>query len=908
MTLRKSIHESTILKNMTKHIAAKHSRDAERTERPLRLVALAAFLIAALASTLAYAVAPPANTQIGNQASATYTDASNTQRTATSNVVVTVVQQVASFTLTTDGQGKPATAGGQVVFPHTLTNTGNGTDTFTLNVANNTSGDNFDLTTLALYADANGDGIPDNNTAITSTGALASGATFKFVASGIVPGSATATQTAAIAVTAIGTATITPAPTQTNTDTTTVTANAVINVTKSMSAASGAAGSGPYAVTLTYTNTGNSTATNLTLTDALPAGLTYVAASARWSVTGTGTALTDANDGAQGTVPNTITYDFGATVAGRMTAVVAQVVPGETRTLTFQVNIAAAQATGAINNTGSFTYDPGTGTPVGPFNTNTASFSVTASAGVTIAGATVPSAAQGTTVSFSNVVTNTGNGTDSFDITVANTSFPAGTTFQLFKSDGVTPLVDTNGNSTPDTGPVAASGTYTVVVKATLPPGSAGVNVNYTAAVTATSKTNPATSASANDVLTTVTASTVDLTNTRSIAGGAGAGDGLGAGPEASAILTRTVNPATTTTFPLFVNNTSAVADTYDLAASTSATFASISLPAGWSVVFTDSGGTTLTNTGSITAGGSKAITATVTIPAGQTPGTTDIYFRALSPTTAASDRIHDVVVVNAVRSLTITPNNSGQIVAGGVAVFSHTITNNGNVLEGDTAGSSVALALGSSLAGWSAIAYYDANGNGVIDAGENVVNDLSFISGGAAGLAPGETVRILVKVTAPASATVGATDSVTLTATTTNVTYTATVPAVASATDSASVVASDLQIIKEQALDANNDGTPDGAYGIADIISGALPGKCIRYRITVRNSGSAPATSVRVSDSTPAFTTYFATNPAAVTGGTTPGVLSGPANGAAGAFVFDVGTLNPAEQAVITFGVKINQ
>ena len=195
-----------------------------------------------------------------------------------------------------------------------------------------------------------------------------------------------------------------------------------------------------------------------------------------------------------------------------------------------------------------------------------------------------------------------------------------------------------------------------------------------------------------------------------------------------------------------------------------------------------------------------------------------------------------------------------------------------------------------------------------MIDAGENVVNDLSFISGGAAGLAPGETVRILVKVTAPASATVGATDSVTLTATTTNGTYTATVPAVASATDSASVVASDLVIIKEQALDANNDGTPDAAYGIADIISGALPGKCIRYRITVRNSGSAPATSVRVSDTTPAFTTYFATNPAAVTGGTTPAVLSGPANGAAGAFVFDVGTLNPAEQAVITFGVKIDQ
>ena len=468
--------------------------------------------------------------------------------------------------------------------------------------------------------------------------------------------------------------------------------------------------------------------------------------------------------------------------------------------------------------------------------------------------------------------------------------------------------MDTNGNSTPDTGPLAAGGTYTVVVKATLPPGSAGVNVNYTDVITATSKVTPATSASANDVLTTVTTSTMDLTNTRSIAGGATAADGLGAGPEASAILTRTVNPGTTTTFPLFVNNTSGVADTYDLAASTVSTFASLTLPSGWSVVFTDAGGANVANTGSIAAGGTKAITATVTIPAGQMPGSTQLYFRALSPTTASSDRIHDGVTVGAVRSLTITPNNSAPIVAGGTAVFSHVITNNGNVLEGDAVASSTALAFGHSLTGWSAVAYYDANGNGVIDASENIVTNLSFSSGGAAGLAPGETVRLLVKVTAPGAATVGAIDSVTLSATTTNGTHTSTIPAVASATDSASVVASDVLITKEQALDANNDGTPDTAYAIADITSGAFPGKCIRYRITVRNSGNAPATSVRVSDTTPAFTTYFATSPAAVTGGTAPAVLSGPANGAAGAFVFDVGTLNPGEQAVITFGVKIDQ
>ena len=75
-------------------------------------------------------------------------------------------------------------------------------------------------------------------------------------------------------------------------------------------------------------------------------------------------------------------------------------------------------------------------------------------------------------------------------MTLGNVSFPAGTTFQLFKSDGVTPLVDTNGNSTPDTGTLPVNGTYAVVVHAILPPGASGLNVNYTVNVVATSRAN----------------------------------------------------------------------------------------------------------------------------------------------------------------------------------------------------------------------------------------------------------------------------------------------------------------------------------------------------------------------------------------------------------------------------------
>lgn len=868
-----------------------------------RWLVLAAVL--ALVSVV-YAVAPPANTSIGNQASATYTDASDTERTATSNTVVTIVQQVASFTLTTDGQARPAAPGGQVVFPHTLTNTGNGSDSFTLSVANN-GGDNFDLSNLDLYADVNGDGIPDNSTPIITTGPLAAGEIFNFVAAGIVPSSATALQTAAISVSAVGTATATPAVLQTNIDTTTVTTDAVVNVTKAVSAASGAAGSGPHTFTLTYTNTGNNTATALTLTDVIPAGMTYVAGSARWSITGPGVVLTDANDGAQGTAPNTIAYDFGQTVAGRVTAVISQVLPGESRALTFQVMIAAAQSAGPIANTANFFYDPGTGTPTPPNSTNTTIFQVVQAAGVTIAGDTVASAVQGSTVAFNNPVTNTGNGPDSFDITVANVSFPLGTTFQLFKADGITPLVDTNGNSTPDTGNLAVGGVYPLVVKALLPSGAQGVNVNYTVNVIATSRTNASTSANANDVLTTVTASTVDVTNTRSIAGGANAGDGLGLGPEASALLTNTAASGTTTRFVLFVNNTGTGADSYNLAASTASDF-STGLPAGWSVVFTDINGTVLANTGAIAAGGNRQINADVSIPNGSTPGPVSVYFRALSPTSGSLDRIHDAVDISAMRSVSITPNNSGQIVAGGTLVFSHNVRNTGNVLEGDGAVSSVALAVSNQRPGWTSILYYDANNNGVIDPSENPVADLSFVSNGLAGLDPGESVRVLVKVTAPPGAPAGETDAITVSATTTNGSYTTPVPAVATATDSAVVVASDLQIVKEQALDANLDGNPDAAYSIADLSTGALPGRALRYRITVRNNGTAPVANVKVYDSTPAFTTYTIVGPAAVLGGSAPAVVTVPADGSTGSLQFDVGTLNPAEQSVITFGVRIDQ
>src|ERR1700730_715107 len=102
-----------------------------------------------VAFSAAQATPPPAGTSIGNQASATYTDASGVSHTVTSNVVQTTVQQVASLTLTQNG-AQNATAGSVAYYPHTLTNTGNGSDTFNLTTANSGG---FTLSTVQIYAD-----------------------------------------------------------------------------------------------------------------------------------------------------------------------------------------------------------------------------------------------------------------------------------------------------------------------------------------------------------------------------------------------------------------------------------------------------------------------------------------------------------------------------------------------------------------------------------------------------------------------------------------------------------------------------------------------------------------------------------------------------------------------------------
>ena len=871
------------------------------------LMGLFVAVLLALTGMAAHAAAPAAGASISNQASASYADGSGVSRTVTSNVVSTTVTQVASMTLTANG-AQTATPGSVVYYPHTLTNTGNGSDSFNLTAISAASP--FQMTNVQIFAD-NGSGQPTGS-AITSTGPVAAAGTFKFIVVGTLPVTATATQTNVITVT--GASALTPAQNASNLDTTTVTTNAVVTLTKAVSVSSGpspasVAAQVPYTYTLTYTNTGNSTATAVAISDAIPGGLTYVPGSARWSVTGSSVALSDTN-GSSGTSPNTLTSSY---TGGTKTflATLAQVTAGQSGTLSFQVKVDVGTAPGVLNNTATTSYNNGTGPATGSGSSNTVPFTVTQSANVTLTGATVAGpAAPGSTVSFTNVVTNTGTGMDTFNITLgATNNFPAGTTFQLFKSGGTTPLVDTNGDGTIDTGPLAAGASYNVILKATLPPNATNTGAPFSINKIATSVFDPTKSATAADTLSAIANASVDLTNNLPAATGV---PGFGAGAEPTSQVTNTTNPGSTTVFTLVANNTGPSPDSFNFSASTSSGFANLNLPAGWTVTFKQSvsgacasTGATIINTGVMAAAGSVTVCAVVTVPAGYPAGTNDLYFRVLSPNSGVSDILHDAVTVSAVRALSITPNGAGQTYPGGSYVYSHTLTNNGNVTEGAGTLSTVTPLAANNQAGWTSTLYYDSNNNGVLDAADLLISGtLNAVLAGntVPGLAPGQSITVFDKVIAPSGAIPGAVNATTITVTTVNgASYTTTAPAATVATDSTTVIAGNLTLNKAQSLDTACAG-PTGSTVYTTGNLSAKPGECVLYSITVTNVGSADATTVVVSDVTPTYTTLK------TLAATSVGTVTGPAVGATGAISATIGTLTSSQSAVVTFGVKIDQ
>jgi hypothetical protein len=862
--------------------------------RKRALVPTMAVSVTALAVGAALAEPPPADTVIGNQAAATYTS-EGTQVTVQSNLVETVVNEVFGLELTAS-QTRSGAPGGFAFFPHTLTNNGNTDDQFTFVIDETATGDDFTMTDIAVFLDANQDGVPDNATPITVTPALLAGDSIGIVVRATIPAAAGTGESNDFTLTATSEGSAAPGETlqsAVNTDTVDITTDGILTVQKDQSLLTDADGNGvisvgdTISVNLQYTNSGIGDATSVLIEDILPATnqngdaitLTYVAGSAVWSDAPNANITdepgnTDATNG-QGA---TLDYRF----AGPLTVVaeIDTVPAGRSASIEFNYIVTAAPE-GGIENIATVTTSTQTQTPsngsivdVAP----AAALTFADAAGLTVAAGGTDGAANldsadtstndadgtlndrvtntddvfaGSAIPFDFVLTNLGNGADTFSLSVPTDSFPLGTRFDLVAADGVTPLVG-------DEVTLAAGESVHVQLIATLPVGApeTASPAGFAATVNAASQVDP----NAENTVTAlfngvVVVPSIDLANTDT-AGTPTTGIGTGNTDDGGDPFENvTTDPGTSVSFPLQVAvPAGSPANTFELTTGP--------LPEGWVATFFGPNGEPIQNTGALiptnTNPATFNYTVVITVPEGGDPADVPVEFFATSPTNGATDSVLNEVTVNEIVDLEIVANATTQAAPGGVAVTSHTLTNLGNssVIGGE-------IGLGTTDpftdSGFTAAIFFDANDNGILDATDPVVTDIGDLVGpdGVAGLSPDETARVFVRMQVPSTATLGIqeTGDVTLSATLETDLGTTTDQNLDNneVIDTVTVVSGDIAFVKEQAVDENCDGTLETAFSQAS--QNADPGHCLVYQIRADNSGFSDASDVVIRDTTPAFT-----------------------------------------------------
>jgi len=321
-------------------------------QQALKLLAFA--WLGLLSSQPAWALGTTAGTDITNAATADYF-IGVTPLTATSNTTTTTVDELMNVTVVGQDAGSQVTVGPgdtNQVLTYQITNTGNGTDNYSL-TASNQVGDDFDATSIAIYLD-DGDGVfnaadillDGSNDPVMNADDVITVFVVADIPAGLFDGNIAninLTVGSNTAIGAPGTAVVGGGDGGTDAvvgasggaDSATesyVVSNVVVSLLKSVSIVDPFGGSDPApGATITYsidvTVTGGGTASAVVISDPIPANTTYVSN----SMTLGGGALTDAVDGLDGadfdiTAPNMVTVDMGDLTAG-------------TQTITFEVTI-----------------------------------------------------------------------------------------------------------------------------------------------------------------------------------------------------------------------------------------------------------------------------------------------------------------------------------------------------------------------------------------------------------------------------------------------------------------------------------------------------------------------------------------------------------------------------------------
>lgn len=805
-----------------------------------------------LVVTSAFAQTTPAGTQIRNRASATYEDLSGNTYNSVSNEVITIVLPVYGISILPDDSGEtpPATPalaqnaiGGQTVnYSYTLTNTGNDTDSYSvvplLDGINSTLA--VALAGISVYHDVNSNGLVDGGEPVISAGGLpgnigplAANASVSLIVTYAVPGTATAGEVAYVGVQGTSVGDAGQIDTR-NYHLTTVVDDAVMTALLNAAPAFVVEGD-QITYTFSGTNTGTNTANGVTVASV---GLTGVlmydvipinpASGNPLPIFGVptgfpagGTVLYLPSGSSTAGNPETWTWSTTAGAGDIAVAYITNggVVSGQAYGFSYQVTVPVGMTPGVLNNTAALAYIDNNGVTPDPtlVASNNAPVTVGTLANVLIGPAgnpgagtppnfnddvqSVATAYANTTVNFTNTIRNDGNANDAVNVVLDGSStIPGSWTVLFYRSDGVTPLVDTDFDGLDDVGPLAPGASIDVVVRVIIP-GSQGAGGPFDAVVRAQSANTPAETNLTTDRILQVLPAGVDIGNY----------DGV-AGTTNNALVNQNADPGTSVDFALDVLNAGGASDNYNL---------SSAIPGGWTVTFyvdANSNGvlepgelTPVTSTGPIAAGGETNLIARVGVPAGTLPGVNPTSFTATSSINGAQfDTIANTVTVNALASVDFAPDNAGNATAGGTITYAHTVTNTGNVLD------TFDLTYASSQA-WTYVFFDPLN-----------APITSLV------LAPGASVAITVRLTVPAGTAVGTVEVGVLSATG-QVTL-----ATDTATDVTTIVAGNLSLVKS-----------------VSPVGDQLPGTDLSYTVDYQNLGSDALTAIVIYDAMPAWTQF---------------------------------------------------
>ena len=300
-------------------LGALHGTAGQRPEFGHRLGrALCFFPVLALFAPAVWAQTP-AGTQINSFAEASYEAPNGLIYTAYSDTLVMVVAQVAGQDIEPP-RSAVSDPGMTVVFNHTLTNMGNGTDSTTV-VATSQVG-----WPVRVHRDANADGVLDaGDPQVTSPIVLAMGEAAELLVAIDVPGLATVRGTIDT-ISVVVTSEFDASMSDGLLDVLEIRdVGIVVSLNKLVDRTSATIGD-ILTYTITYSASGTNTATNFEIKDLIPIGTSYVPGTLRWN----GTSLTDAAGDDAG--------DFD--VAGnRVVFRIGTIQGGDSGTVTFQVRV-----------------------------------------------------------------------------------------------------------------------------------------------------------------------------------------------------------------------------------------------------------------------------------------------------------------------------------------------------------------------------------------------------------------------------------------------------------------------------------------------------------------------------------------------------------------------------------------